>query len=274
MNEGLHPLVAVVLGALQGLTEFLPVSSSGHVAVGALLFGIPDMPLSMVVVVHVGTLLATLAVVGKDVFHLTADAVKQLTQNPRGYMETDEGKTVVGVIAATLPTAVIGLLIKDRVEAFSHQPVAVGGFLLASAAIVWTTRGRHGKATTLTLKQAFLVGLAQGVAVLPGISRSGTTIAAAMALGLSGPQAFRFSFLLSLPAILGAVILQLGDPGALAALGQGAVIAGTVSAVVGVAALLLLRTMVAKGQLWVFALYLVPVGIALLLWPLWHSTPA
>lgn len=271
MNEGLHPFVAAVLGALQGLTEFLPVSSSGHVAVGALLFGIPDMPLSMVVVVHVGTLLATLAVVGKDVFHLTADAAKQLTTNPRGYIETDEGKTVIGVIAATLPTAVIGLLIKDHVEAFSHQPMAVGAFLVASAAIVWTTRRRHGAATALTVKQAFLVGLAQGVAVLPGISRSGTTIAAAMWLGLSGPQAFRFSFLLSLPAILGAVILQLSDPGALAALGQAAVIAGTVAAVVGVAALLLLRRMVARGQLWVFALYLVPVGILLMLWPLWHS---
>ena len=111
-----------------------------------------------------------------------------------------------------------------------------------------------------------LIGVAQGLAVLPGISRSGTTIAAAMLLGMRAPEAFRFSFLLSLPAVGGAVILQLAEPGALAELGAPALIAGSVALVTGYGALRLLRHVVMTGRLWIFAAYLVPAGLGLIVW--------
>jgi undecaprenyl-diphosphatase len=264
----MHPALAATLGALQGLTEFLPVSSSGHVSVGALLFGVPDMPLSMVIVVHAGTLLATLLVVGKDVGQLTVESVRGIA-SPKAFLETERGRIVTGILIATVPTGVIGLLVKDLVESWSHIPWIVAICFLGTAVILWTTRRTQGgQNTTLSYGAYFLIGLAQGLAVLPGISRSGTTIAAAMLLGLKPAEAFRFSFLLSLPAILGAVVLELRDPSVLARLGSAAWIAGGVALVVGWGSLLLLRRVVDSGRLWIFSLYLVPMAIALLVWDL------
>lgn len=267
MATPLDPLTAAALGALQGVTEFLPVSSSGHVALGALLFGVPDMSLAMVVVVHAGTFLATLLVVGKDVGELTVDTARGIGK-PRAFLATDQGKVVSGVIVASIPTAVMGLLLEDRVESWSHQPPIIGAFLLGSAAAVSTTLGGGGERRVLGLGAYFLIGVAQGLAVMPGLSRSGTTIAAGMLLGLSGPEAFRFSFLLSLPAVLGAVVLKLSEPGAIDQLGSPALIAGVVALVTGYFALRLLRRVVVQGRFWAFALYLVPLGVLLLAWDL------
>lgn len=258
-------LTAAALGAVQGATEFLPVSSSGHVSLGAIAFGIPDMPLSMVVVVHAGTLLATLAVFAPDVARLTADTVRDL-RRPSALLETERGRLVAGLIVASVPTAVIGLLLEDRVEQLTHVPWVIGLCLLVSAALVVATRRAHGEARVLSLWSYGLVGFAQGLAVMPGLSRSGTTIAAAMLLGLSGSEAFRLSFLLSLPAVAGAVLLKAAEPGAFEALGSGAVIAGLVALVVGYASLRGLRSIVERGRLWVFAVYLVPLGIAVVVW--------
>ncbi len=264
----MHPALAAALGALQGLTEFLPVSSSGHVSVGALLFGVPDMPLSMVIVVHAGTLVATLLVVGKDVGQLTMESAKGLA-DIRGFLDTDRGRIVAGVVVATLPTGIIGLAIEDLVEAWSHVPWIVAICFLGTAVILWTTRGTGaGRKTTVGYGAYFLIGLAQGLAVLPGISRSGTTIAVAMLLGMKPAEAFRFSFLLSLPAVAGAVVLELRDPSVLAELGAAAWIAGGVACAVGWVCLLLLRRVVDSGRLWIFSLYLIPVALGLLVWDL------
>ncbi len=264
----MHPALAAALGAVQGLTEFLPVSSSGHVSVMALFFGIPDMPLSMVIVVHAGTLVATLLVVGRDVGQLTSQSLRSFTR-PKAFLATDQGRLVAGVVIATLPTAVIGLAIKDLVESWSHVPWIVALCFLGTAGILWTTRGTQaGQKVTLSYGAYFLIGLAQGLAVLPGISRSGTTIAVAMLLGMKPGEAFRFSFLLSLPAVFGAVVLELRDPAVLAQLGNAAWIAGTVACVVGWGCLLLLRRVVDSGRLWIFSLYLVPVATGLLIWDL------
>ena len=265
MSSPLDPLAAAGLGALQGLTEFLPVSSSGHVAIGAWLFGIDDLPLSAVIVVHAGTLVATLLVVGGDVKNLALQAIRGL-RHPSDFLKTPEGAVSIGVGLGSLPTAAIGLLLKERVESWSHVPWAVGGFLLVSAAVVLTTRIAHGEREQLPAWGYVLVGVAQGFAVLPGISRSGSTIAAGMLLGLRAPEAFRFSFLLSLPAVAGAVLLELGRPGALSELGWSALIAGGVACGVGWVALLWLKGLVTQGRLWVFAVYLVPLGSGLMLW--------
>jgi undecaprenyl-diphosphatase len=235
------------------------------VSLGAMLFGIPDMPLAMVVVVHAGTLLATLLVVGRDVGQLGVETFRGV-RRPREFLASDQGRIVSGVVVATIPTAIMGLALEDRVESWSHVPWIIGVFLLGSAVAVLSTLKRAPDARMLSLGAYFLIGVAQGLAVMPGLSRSGTTIAAGMLLGLSGPEAFRFSFLLSLPAVLGAVVLELAKPGALAALGMPALIAGTVALVVGYVALRVLRHIVVQGRLWAFALYLVPLGVGLIAW--------
>ena len=259
---------ALTLGALQGVTEFLPVSSSGHIAIGALLFGIHDAPLSLSIVLHAGTLLATLFLFRQDVGRLLYDFFTGI-RHPRAWLASDSGKMSAGVIVASIPTAIIGLLLKDSVEAWQSVPWIVGVCLLVSAVMVLTTRRGGGDKAVLGLGPALLVGIAQGIAVLPGVSRSGTTIAVAMLLGLGGAAAFRFSFLLSLPAVLGAVLLELSKPGALASVDGSVWIGGAVATVVGVISLVFLRRLVDQGHFWAFALYLVPLGLAMMAWPLW-----
>ncbi len=263
---------AAALGAVQGATEFLPVSSSGHVALGAMLFGISDeMPLSMVVLLHFGTLLATVVVFRRDLATLTASSLRGL-RDPSAYLATDEGRTVVGILVASVPTAILGLTLESRVEAWSRIPWVVGLGLLASAAGVVSTRWGGGQAQVLTYGKALIVGVAQGVAVWPGLSRSGTTIAVAMLLGMSGPAAFRFSFLLSLPAIAGATLLSLRHTEELRELGLSGAVGGAVATLVGLAALIWLKRLVDRGQFWMFAIYLVPLGLGLCVWPLLRPT--
>ncbi|MBX3272571.1 MAG: undecaprenyl-diphosphate phosphatase [Sandaracinaceae bacterium] len=264
MPETLDVGSAALLGAVQGATEFLPVSSSGHVALTSMLLGVSaEMPLSMIVLLHFGTFLATVGVFAKDLRLLTARSLEGLRADPRAFLATDHGRTVAGVVLASIPTAIIGLGLESRVEAFSRVGWIVGLGLLASAGVVWSTRRGGGGQESLTLGRALIVGVAQGIAVLPGVSRSGTTIAVAMMLGMSGPAAFRFSFLLSLPAVAGATLLSLRHTEELRALGVAGVVGGVVSAIVGLAALLWLRALVNQGRFWAFAIYLLPLGLGL-----------
>jgi undecaprenyl-diphosphatase len=257
-------LSALALGLIQGLTEFLPVSSSGHIAIGERLFGMEDAPLTLSVVLHAGTLLATLVAFRGDLATVARDALR-LRREPALLRASDSGKLILAVLVASVPTAVIGLLLKERVEVYAHDTNVVGACLLGSAVVVMLTRLGRGDETTPTLPQAFAIGVVQGIAVLPGLTRSGSTIAAAMLLGLSGAAAFRFSFLLSLPAIGGAMLLELRHPEALSALGLPALLGGVVAFVSGYASLLLLRGVVHRGNLFLFALYLVPVSVWLFL---------
>lgn len=266
MRDPIDVATAAFLGALQGVTEFLPVSSDGHIAIGALLVGIPDMSLSMVVLLHAGTLVATFLVLREDVTQLAVETVRGL-KSPSEFLRTEQGRIVAGVVLASIPTAIIGLLLEDHVEAWSHVPWIVGVCLLGSALALALTRRARGEAKTLSPGAYFLIGIAQGLAVLPGLSRSGSTIALGMLLGLRGPDAFRFSFLLSLPAVLGAVLLKVvGEPRAVAELGTAGLVGGAVAMVVGLGALVLLRRIVMQGRFWAFALYLVPLGLALIAW--------
>lgn len=264
-GEAIDFTSAAVLGALQGVTEFLPVSSSGHIALGAMLFDLEETPLTLSVVLHAGTLIATVGLFWKDIQNLVVETFKGL-KAPKAFLDTDDGKTVRNIVLATLPTVVLGLGFHDAIESWGQVPAIVGAGLLASAVAVASTRFSGGEATTLTMVQALLVGLAQGMAIMPGLSRSGSTIAVAMLLGMRGTEAFRFSFLLSLPAVLGAVILELAKPGALAGIAPAVWVGGVISCVVGVVSLIALRRLVVQGRFWAFAFYLVPVGILAIAW--------
>lgn len=255
----------VVLGAIQGATEFLPVSSDGHLAIGAMLFGWQDMPLALSVLLHAGTLVATFLMLHREVRELLAECWR-CARAPRRLWTEPKGKTILAVLIASLPTAAIGFALKDLVEPWSGVPAIVSGCLVLSAAAVGSTRfARDNDEEWLSPGRAFLVGIAQGLAVLPGLSRSGSTIAVAMLLGLRGRAAFSFSFLLSLPAVAGAILLEMKDAEDASTFFTIPVLVGALVAfVVGVAALRVLRGLVDKGRIWVFALYLIPLALAVL----------
>lgn len=256
---------AMFLGVVQGITEFLPVSSDGHLAIGSFLLGIPDMPLAFVVFLHAGTLLATLLIFRSDVARLVLSLGK-LFSAPKEYADTDEGKLLLGMVAATIPTGIIGIVLEHRVESSSHVPWIVGVGFFGSALAVTATRWGRGSDTIPSLRSALMIGTLQGLAVLPGLSRSASTIAGGMLLGLSGPASFRFSFLLSLPAVAGAILLELRKPELFHELGLPAVVGAVVSFFVGYAALRVLQVIVARGRFWAFAFYLIPLGLALIVW--------
>ena len=258
-------LMALGLGLVQGITEFLPISSDGHLALFALLFEVHDASLATTVLLHLGTLLATLLIFRGDLLQLLRVTVTNAGQ-PRAFFASDEGKLLSAIVVASVPTAVIGLLLEPRVEALSRVPWVVGLGFLGSAAAVLTTRGRKHGAQLPTLRMALAIGVLQGMAVLPGLSRSAMTIAGAMLLGLAPAAAFRFSFLLSMPAVAGAALLELGHPGVLGSLSTAAYIGAGVAFASGCVALLMLRGLLAQGRFWLFAWYLLPLAAAMILW--------
>ncbi len=269
MEGQVHAMTALALGAVQGVTEFLPISSDGHLAVAAWLFGVRDMPLSWVVLLHAGTLIATFIVFGQDI----VNALLDLGRRAQGAAASDRGsvKLVTAILVATLPTGIIGLALHDRVESWAHVPWIVGACFLITAVAVWTTRFSWSPETReyVGIKAALLIGVAQGLAVLPGVSRSGITIATAMWLGVRPQEAFRFSFLLSLPAIGGALLLELIRPKGILSLDSMAWLSAVTAGVIGYGALRALREIVARGRFWVFSVYLVPLGLGILAWDLW-----
>jgi undecaprenyl-diphosphatase len=262
LSEGIDAWTAAALGALQGLTEFLPVSSSGHVAIGAQFFDIRESSLALVILLHLGTLLATVILLRRDIGALAIEGITAL-RDPSRFRTTPEGRTLVGIAIVTFITAVIGLLLRTAAEAFAEDLRLVGYGFLVSAAFLVVSRIARATNGEVSWRQAAGIGIAQGVAVLPGISRSGVTIVVAMLLGVQGSAAFRFSFLVSLPAIVGAAVLEASGAEGLGSLGPEAWIGGLTALVTGYVALVILRQVVLVGRMWTFAIYLLPLGLFL-----------
>ena len=261
----------IILGILQGLTEFLPVSSSGHLALGQSFFGITEPALFFDVSLHMGTLLAVVVVFFQDIKRMIIALLglgKQLFSGKKALktLKKDEDiRFVFLIIAASIPTALLGLGFKPYVHTLFSSVSFVGCMLLITGTFLWMTRHASPKGDGVmefSVKRALWVGLCQGLAVIPGISRSGATISAGLFLGIDRETAARFSFLLSIPAILGAEILSLKD-----FMEQGfsidvaATLWGTfIAFVVGYAALVLLLRIVRKGRLHFFAPYCWALG--------------
>ncbi|PID74148.1 MAG: UDP-diphosphatase [Desulfobacterales bacterium] len=280
-------LQAAVLGFVQGLTEFLPVSSSGHLVLGQYLFGLREAALFFDISVHMGTLAAVILYFRKDTLALAAGAIR-LTRyggqaiRKRGGMGAalsgdDAARTAAMILAGSLPTALIGLALHRYADTLFASTTITGVCLILTAGILgatWRRRaassdapapdaetGKTGAASLrISLPAALLIGVVQGLAVFPGISRSGATIAAGLFLGLSRDAAARFSFLLSIPAIAGAQVLGLADAGNIH-LDSACLTGPLVAAVTGYAALVLLVYMVKKGRLHYFAPYCLAAGI-------------
>ena len=266
-------LQAIVLGLIQGLTEFLPVSSSGHWVLGGVWLGLKEPHLWFDIVVHAATLLATVLFYRQSLLAMTQQLLAVLRPDGQTFAarlaENPEAKLALLIVAGTIPTGLIGVLFKDPLQALFGEPRLAAGMLLVTAGLLVTTRFAkpgHIGVRELKVHHALLIGVIQGMAIVPGISRAGSTIALALLLGVERELAARFSFLLSLPAILGAVVLQLGDD-ASGHLSAGVLASGFVSAAItGVLALALLVPVVKRGKLHWFAAYLVPMGVCGLIW--------
>lgn len=251
------------LGLLQGLTEFLPISSSGHLVLAQVWLGVELPGVLFDALVHLGTVGAVALFYRR---RLGALCRRPFSAAARGWW----GRLVL----ATLPIAVAGVLFKSQIEASFHSPlVAAGGLLWTGTVLAWGGRrtGGRGRPETLPVLGALFIGLAQALALLPGVSRSGMTLVAALAVGLERERAAEFSFLLSVPAVLGAVTLQLlgtEDWTAQAALWPGYVGGTIVALVSGLIAIGTLVRVLSRGRLSAFALYCWVLGLGALLWHL------
>ena len=208
---------ALSLGAIQGVTEYLPVSSSGHLVIAQSLLGMKEPELFFDIVLHIGTLSAVIWYYNKDIslilkelYIATAalvrgDGWQMVSQRYPGF------KTAWLIILGTIPTAAIGLFFKEDFEKMFASPKLVGGALLVTAVVLFLTRYTSDRGRTIEsfrIGDALVIGLIQGLSITPGLSRSGLTISAALFLGIDRETAARFSFLLSIPSILGALVLQ------------------------------------------------------------------
>jgi len=243
----MDPLTAVALGALQGVTEWLPVSSSGHLVAAQSFFNVAPGVL-FDVMLHVGTLLAVIAVFWKDIIQLF----------------TKNHKWLAYLIAASVPIAIAGFLLHDQIEAMFSSVTTVGIALLCTGLILFMTRNANGR-QSIGWKNSLLVGVSQALALVPGISRSGITMSTAMIAGVTREQAARFSFLLSIPAVLGAAAFELiGTP--IGTIEWAPTLIGLLTAtIVGFLSIKLLLNVIKKGKFWLFAIYCWALGLLLLL---------
>jgi undecaprenyl-diphosphatase len=246
---------ALVLGIVQGLTEFLPISSSAHLALTPWLFGWPPGTLAFDVSLHIGTLVAVVWYFNQEWRQLVAAAWRIVTQRA---VRTEEERRVIYLIIATIPGVIAGLLLEDYAEDTFRNPKLIGVTLIVMGTLLWWIDRVAGQAkglSAMTWKHAVGVGLAQMCAIIPGVSRSGSTITAGRALGFSRESAAVFSFLMSMPITLGAVILE--TPKAVAEHGISApMIVGVIaSAVSGWLAISVLLKFVARHSYGVFAAY-------------------
>jgi undecaprenyl-diphosphatase len=256
---------ALVLGAVQGLTEFLPISSSGHLVAFQTLFGLTESLLFFDIMVHLATLGSLAAVFREDLFWLGRSVASK--SNPDPSMRASGLQMVWLLIVGTLPAAVMGSLFHKPLERLFGNPAFAGSMLLVTGLFLWTTRKIPAGARRLDAMRwsdALLIGVAQGFGLVPGISRTGATIVAALVLGLERDLAARYSLLLAIPAICGAVILG-ALKGGFTAAGLGVVLgAMTVAFVTGYAALKIVLRVVVAGRLSAFAPYCWLFGLLVL----------
>lgn len=257
---------AIILGIIQGLTEFLPVSSSGHIEIGKVLLGVEVAEsLEYSIAVHAATVLSTIVVFRKDIATLLRGFFK--------FRYNTETRFLLNIAVSMIPVFIVGLFFKDQVEAlFTGNLLLVGSMLLITALLLTLSRvvGRSNTAS-IGYIDSLIIGIAQAIAVLPGISRSGATISAGLMLGKNRDEVARFSFLMVIIPILGAAFLDLLS-GEMASSGFNfsVIIAGFVSAfVAGYFACSWMVKLVRRGNLLWFALYCLAVGLIAVIFGLW-----
>ena len=276
----------ILLGILQGIAEFLPISSSGHLAVAQKLFGLSDVPLLFDIVLHLATLAAVILYFRKKIaklfvilwqwlMHKTSAEDGDDTDILAG--NTERGRrTIIAILVTTVVTGAIGVFTSKLIPDMSLK-ITAGGFIVTAALLIisaFIEKRRKAAQQTfsstpdtpkgINIAQAALIGVMQGIGTFPGISRSGSTIAGALFGGLDRAAAGEYSFIVSIPAILGAFVLELKDLDKVGtSIGAAPVIAGCAAAFAwGYISLTVLMKIIKKGRLEWFAAYLIPLGIA------------
>lgn len=268
-------LESLVLGLLQGLTEYLPISSSGHLALASSLFGIDgEQNLAFTVIVHIATVLSTVVILWKEIIWIFQDLFSR--QSWKTYSGLNEGtRYAINIIISMIPVGIVGVFFKDRIEEiFGSGTTVVGCCLLVTAALLaFSYWAKPRQKEHITGVHAFIIGIAQAIAVLPGLSRSGSTIATGLLLGDKKEKLAQFSFLMVIPPILGEALLDMKDliesAGADAAgteTGFGVLLIGFLAAFLsGCAACKWMISIVRKGKLIWFGLYCAIIGLVTLL---------
>jgi undecaprenyl-diphosphatase len=250
----------IILGLIQGLTEWLPISSTGHLRLTEQFLNL-KIPILFDVLLHGGTLIVTLLFFHKDVKNILVALGKR-------DFKTENGKLIPLIIVGTVPTALIGAFFGNAIEALFSNLLPIAGALVICGVALYSSKIGAEKTEGIGYLEALAIGAAQGIAIIPGLSRSGLTIAVALLLGIKRDKAFKFSFLLSVPAIIGALGLTLyeqHDALAFAGVGWSEILVGVaVSAVVGYFALSLLRKIVADKKFYFFAFYCWLLSIVLI----------
>lgn len=265
-------LHALILGIVQGATEFLPVSSSGHLVIVPWLFEWPTPSLLFDTVLHWGTLLSIVVVFWREFVAIIVATLRSIYQRS---LRDPDARLGWFIVIGTIPAVLTGLLLKDHIEALFHSARATGVFLLVTAGLLALSERLARRIPSpvelgqMKLSQAISIGVAQAIALAPGISRSGATIAAGLAVGLRRDVAARFSFLLGTPAFLGAGLLQMVDAMAVdstAVASQASVllVGFVASAVVGFLAIRFMLAYLRRHTLHVFAVYCLVVGLAVI----------
>lgn len=278
-------LQAILMGIIQGLTEFLPVSSSGHLAIFKILCKVDtDTGMLFDVLLHVGTLAAICVVYYKDIWKLIVEGCgivrdtminavlfvknkKNKEQEPyRRVVNSSYRKFVMMVIVSTIPTGIIGVVGGNAVEMASEILIVPGICLIATAVLLFIadhTKDGEKLPKNITYTNAFGIGIAQGIATLPGLSRSGTTITACLLSGFNRNFAVKYSFIMSIPAILGALVLELKDFGSVAVSGAEIpyyIVGMVIAAVVGYVCIKTMLVVVRKKKFTGFAIYCLIAG--------------
>jgi len=244
-------LQTIILGLIQGLTEWLPISSTGHLRLTEHFFNL-KVPILFDVLLHAGTLIVTLLFFRKDIKSILVALAKR-------DFKTENGKLIPLIIVGTLPTALIGVIFGNAIEAFFNDLLPLAGAFVICGIVLYSSKIGNESKAGIGYLEALAIGTAQGIAIIPGLSRSGLTIAVALLLGIKREKAFKFSFLLSVPAIIGALGLTFytqHDALALAGVDWTEIFVGIViSMVIGYFALRLLRKIVADKKFYLFAFY-------------------
>lgn len=267
----------LVLGTIQGLTEFLPVSSSGHLVLAEHLLDFKEAGLAGVVILHLGTLVALIVFFARRIWKIIRDLFRTKDESIASL------RLILYIVIGSIPAAIVGLLAQKPLEMLFDQPVYVSFFLIGTGVLLLLTRWSKERERRFGVSDAFIIGIAQAAAILPGLSRSGLTIATALLLGIATVEAFEFSFLLSIPAVLAAnllelfglikglkVISKLYPQASTLELFQIAGIPSPFSLIIGVVAsmgvgflaLWLLRRLVLGKRFWLFSLYCFAIGTA------------
>ncbi|MFD2759845.1 undecaprenyl-diphosphate phosphatase [Lentibacillus juripiscarius] len=269
MNEFWLLIKYVVLGLLQGFTEPIPISSSGHLVIVRELFNVSIEGLSFEIMVNFGSLIAVLVIYRKDIYRLVENTIRYITT--RAHDAKSDFQFVFYLVIATIPTGIIGLLFEDYIEDKLSYVSVVGVTLLITGAALWIIRNLRGRKSDggITVRDAIIVGLAQSVALVPGISRSGATIVAAMLVGMKTETALRFSFLLYIPVSLGITVLSAGDliggQSDFSVVAIPAILAFAASIIATYYSLRWFMNIMAKGNLKYFAYYCFAVGLLVIL---------